>query len=53
LVRIDITTRTATKRAKINYDPKGQPPDDSEAPVYKELTQTLIFVPRHFGLPMG
>jgi hypothetical protein len=46
LVRVDITTRTATKRAESYSDPE-------EKPVYKELTQTLIFVPRHFGLPMG
>jgi hypothetical protein len=45
LVRVDITTRTATKRAEYSAD-------KLEA-AYKELTQTLIFVPRHFGLPMN
>jgi hypothetical protein len=49
LVRVDVTTRTATKRA----DSYSGGPDEHPVPVYKQLTQTLIFVPRHFGLPMG
>ncbi len=47
LVRIDVTTRTATKRAE--YNPKIQ--TDPQAK-YKETTQTVVMVPRHFGLPI-
>ncbi len=48
LVRIDVTTRTATKRAE--YNPKIQ--TDPQAK-YKETTQTVVMVPRHFGLPIN
>ena len=44
LVRIDVTTRTATARGE--YSPTGQ------TLARKTLTQSLIFVPRHSGLPM-
>jgi hypothetical protein len=44
LVRVDVTTRTATQRAE--YSPAGN------ALRYKQLTQSLVFVPRHSGLPM-
>jgi len=48
LVRIDLTTRTAPKRVEFSstYNP------DSPTAEYRTLTQSLIFVPRHFGLPM-
>ena len=45
LVRADVTTRTATKRSEFSADNKTAK--------YNEMTQTLIFVPRHFGLPMN
>jgi len=45
LVRIDVRTRTATKRSEYSAD--------NQTAAYRELTQTLIFVPRHFGLPMN
>jgi hypothetical protein len=45
LVRVDITTRTATKRSEYSAD--------NLTATYRELTQTLIFVPRHFGLPVN
>ena len=48
LVRLDITTRTATKRTEY-YDPlKPTVP----AP-YRNLVQSLVIVPRHFGLPIN
>lgn len=53
LVRVDITTRTATQRteydsaAKAGYDPKNP------RLAYRELTQSLVFNPRHFGLTMN
>ncbi len=45
LVRLDITTRTASKRTE--YDPK------QVALVYRDLVQSLVIVPRHFGLPLN
>ena len=42
LVKVDVTTRTATQRAE--YSPTGN------ALAYKEHTQSLIMLPRHFGL---
>jgi hypothetical protein len=45
LGRVDIRTRTATKRSEFSAD--------NQTAAYRELTQTLIFVPRHFGLPMN
>ena len=48
LVRIDLTTRTAAKR--VEYAAASNP--DAPTAEYRTLTQSLIFVPRHFGLPM-
>jgi hypothetical protein len=45
LVRIDITTRTATRRAEFSAA--------SNELAHRELMQSLIFVPKHFGLPMN
>nr|WP_320132305.1 hypothetical protein [uncultured Holophaga sp.] len=44
IVRIDVTTRTARQRTEYS---------DSTTPTlaYKEQTQSVIMVPRHFGLP--
>ncbi len=44
LVRVDVTTRTATQRAE--YSAAGN------ALAYRNLTQTLVFVPRHSGLAL-
>ncbi len=44
LVRIDITTRSATQRTEYSTTPNTS--------AYKLLTQSLIFMPRHSGLPM-
>jgi hypothetical protein len=46
LVRLDITTRSAMKRAEYSTD-IAKPVD------YKQLTQSLVIVPRHFGLTMN
>ncbi len=46
LVRLDITTRSAMKRAEYSTD-IAKPTD------YKQLTQSLVLVPRHFGLAMN
>ena len=45
LVRVDISTRTANARTEYSKDPKKL--------AYREQTQSLVFVPRHFGLPMN
>jgi hypothetical protein len=46
VVRVDLTTRTATKRSEY-YDPKNSTtPSD-----YKFYKRTFAMVPRHFGLP--
>jgi hypothetical protein len=50
LVRVDLTTRTATKREEFATQ-QGEPPEAHKR-VYKEFKQSLIFVPRHSGLPM-
>jgi len=42
MVRMDITTRTATKRSE--YSATGK------TAAYNTLTQSLVLVPRHFGL---
>ena len=42
LVRVNVTTRTAAQRAE--YSPAG------DALAYKEQTQSLVLLPRHFGL---
>ncbi len=46
LVRLDITTRTATKRAEYSATPLT-------TAAYKDFTQSLVIVPRHFGLAMN
>ncbi|HJV48091.1 MAG TPA: prepilin-type N-terminal cleavage/methylation domain-containing protein [Geothrix sp.] len=45
LVRLDITTRTTTKRAEYSATPLA-------TAAYKDFTQSLVIVPRHFGLSM-
>lgn len=45
LVRLDVTTRTATQRAEYSSTTKTL--------AYKNLTQSLVLVPRHFGLSMN
>jgi hypothetical protein len=45
LVRVDVSTRTATQRAE--YSAAGN------ALAYRNLTQTLVFVPRHSGLALN
>jgi hypothetical protein len=44
MVRLDITTRTALKRTE--YSGNGN------SALYKTVTQSLVMVPRHFGLPL-
>ena len=44
LVRIDLTTRTAVQRAEYASGGGGLG--------YKTLTQSVVMVPRHFGLPL-
>lgn len=53
LVRVDVTTRTATQRTE--YDSAATPGYDPKNPrlAYRELTQSLVFNPRHFGLTMN
>jgi len=46
LVRLDITTRTAVKRAEYSATPLT-------TTAYKDFTQSLVIVPRHFGLSMN
>jgi len=46
LVRLDITTRTAVKRAEYSATPLT-------STAYKDFTQSLVIVPRHFGLTMN
>ncbi|MBL0312621.1 MAG: hypothetical protein IPP78_07900 [Holophagaceae bacterium] len=46
LVRLDITTRTATKRTEYS-------PTPTTATAYRDLVQSLVIVPRHFGLPIN
>lgn len=46
LVRLDITTRSAVKRAEYSAAPLT-------SASYKDFTQSLVIVPRHFGLPMN
>lgn len=45
LVRIDVTTRTATQRAE--YSATGT------TAAYKEQVQSMVMVPRHFGLTLN
>jgi len=44
LVRVDVSTRTATQREEYA--------DTPNTVAYKDLTQSLVFVPRHAGLKM-
>lgn len=46
LVRLDITTRSATKRTEYSTTPLA-------TSAYKDFTQSLVIVPRHFGLAMN
>ena len=45
LVRVDVSTRTATQRTEYSNTPNTL--------AYKDLTQSLVFVPRHSGLTMN
>ena len=45
LVRVDITTRTATQRNEYS--------NAAGTAAYRNLTQSLVFVPRHSGLTMN
>ena len=45
LVRVDITTRTATRRTEYAASP--------DAVAHRLQTQTLVLVPRHSGLPLN
>lgn len=51
LVRVDVSTRTATQRTEYS----NAPVDATHPPVavYRDLTQSLVFVPRHSGLTMN
>jgi Tfp pilus assembly protein PilW len=46
LVRLDVKTRTAMKRSEYSTTPLT-------TTAYKEFTQSLVIVPRHFGLTMN
>lgn len=46
-VRLDVTTRTIRQRLEYSADPAAGTPD------YREQTQSLVLIPRHFGLPYG
>ncbi len=46
LVRLDITTRTSIRRAEYSATPLT-------TAAYKDFTQSLVIVPRHFGLTMN
>jgi Tfp pilus assembly protein PilW len=46
LVRLDVTTRTAVKRSEYSATPLV-------TTAYKDYTQSLVIVPRHFGLTMN
>lgn len=45
LVRVDVSTRTATQRTEFANVPNTL--------AYREMTQSLVFVPRHSGLSMN
>jgi hypothetical protein len=49
LVRLDITTRTAGKR--LEYSSAAD--QALKKADYKDFTQSLVIVPRHFGLPLN
>jgi len=46
-VRLDVTTRTIRPRLEYSANPAAGTPD------YREQTQSLVLIPRHFGLPYG
>lgn len=46
-VRLDITTRTLRQRTEYAANPSAG------TPAYREQTQSLVLIPRHFGLPYG
>jgi hypothetical protein len=48
LIRFDVTTRTAAQRTEYSTTPASTTPTAA----FKQLTQSLVFVPRHSGLPM-
>jgi hypothetical protein len=45
LVRVDVTTRTATQRTEYS--------STANTAAYKQMTQSLVFVPYHSGLPIN
>ncbi len=45
LVRVDLKTRTATKRTEYATTPTSQ--------AYQDMLQTIVIVPRHSGLPLS
>jgi Tfp pilus assembly protein PilW len=47
LVRVDVTTRTANQRTEYSNTP------NSNTAAYKQMTQSLVFVPYHSGLPIN
>ena len=47
IVRVDLTTRSATQRTE--YQPDSS---QTNTAAYKLFTQSLIFLPRHSGLPL-
>lgn len=51
LVRLDLTTRTAVKR--LEFGTAAQQLSSTLQPYYKNFTQSLVIVPRHFGLPLN
>jgi hypothetical protein len=51
LVRCDITTRTAAQRTEYYTENDPNNPGNVANP-YKNYLQTLVFMPRHSGLPM-
>ncbi len=54
LVRLDITTRTGTQRTEYSPKPiKVNPSDPDPTATFRTLTQSLVVVPRHFGLPIN
>ena len=52
LVRLDVTTRSAVKRMEYNQNAPTDLTSASAVPTYKDVTQSLVIVPRHFGLPV-
>lgn len=52
LVRLDVTTRSAVKRMEYNQNAPTDLTSASAIPTYKDVTQSLVIVPRHFGLPV-